>query len=75
MKRLFNSDTGSDKNDNAQFDQIFNSTNANHFMDLGESHFSLGQFSEAVVQFKTATELAPTNAMCFDKLGMAHISN
>ena len=72
MKRLLNDDTESDKNDNAQIDQIFNSTNANHFMGLGESHFSLGRFSEAVVPFKTATELAPTNAMYFDKLGMAH---
>ena len=73
MKRLLSTDTESDKNDNAQFDQIFNSTNANHFMDLGESHFSLGKFEEAVVPFKTATELAPTNAMYFDKLGMAHL--
>ncbi|MEA0970965.1 Tetratricopeptide domain-contaning protein [Candidatus Megaera venefica] len=73
MKRLLNSDTGSDKNDNAQIDQIFNSTNANHFNSLGATHFQLGEFQEAVDAHKTATELDPTNAIYFYNLGEAHL--
>ena len=73
MKRLLSTDTESDKNDKTQFDQIFNLTNANHFMDLGEAHAQLGQLQEAVVPFKKATEFAPTKVIAFYRLGDAHL--
>ena len=73
MKRPLSDNTESDKNDKTQFDQIFNLTNANHFMDLGEAHAQLGQLQEAVVPFKKATEFAPTKVIAFYRLGDAHL--
>ena len=74
MKRPLGANTESDKNDKTQFDQIFNLTNANYFMDLGEAHAQLGQLQEASTAHKTATDLDKTNAMYFNDLGTTYFT-
>ena len=72
MKRPLSDNTESDKKDNAQFDKIFNLTNASYFNNLGITYFKLGKFQEAVTAHKTATDLDKTKAIYFNNLGDAH---
>ena len=50
------------------------SSSANRFLELGKHHFEQKEYDRAILEFKSAVQVAPNNAEAHYRLGLAHLA-